>query len=132
MLAAVSTVLSTRRLPNETETVLVVSPVELLPQIRSVVGKFLRRTAFHTLLCANTLLPSQKECPHQHHKVTYAMICNFTDIVLVNAITQSHPHHLDENTPPTKQKNVCNFSHEPFHQSNKKATPCYAPAITSV
>ena len=60
------------------------------------------------------------------------MICTFTGLVLANAITQSPPHPLDENSPPTKQKNVGNFSPERFHQSNKKAAPCYAPATPAL
>ena len=83
------------------------------------------------MLCANTLLASQIESPHQHHKETFAMIYTFTGLVLANAITQSPPHPLDENSPPTKQKNVGNFSPEPSHQSNEKAAPCYAPATTA-
>ena len=32
------------------------------------------------------------------------MICNFTDIVLVNVITQSHPHPLDRIIHPQRRK----------------------------
>ena len=59
------------------------------------------------------------------------MIYTFTGLVLANAITQSPPHPLDQNSPPTKQKNVGNFSPEPSHQSNEKAAPCYAPATSA-
>ena len=59
------------------------------------------------------------------------MIYTFKGFVLANAITQSPPYPLDENSPPTKQKNVGNFSPEPSHQSDKKAAPRYAPATTA-
>ena len=59
------------------------------------------------------------------------MIYTFTDLVLANAIIPSPPHPLSDDSPPTKQKNVGNFTIKPSPQQNRKTMPCYAPATTS-
>ena len=108
-----------------------VSSVEPSPRIDRWWENSSDETTLHILFCAKTLLTSPMECPPRHHKETYAMIYTFTGLVLVNAITLSPPHPLSDDSPPTKQKSVGNFTIKPSHQQNRKTMPCYAPAITT-
>ena len=51
------------------------------------------------------------------------MIYTFTGLVLANAITPSPPHPLSDDSPPTKQKSVGNFTIKSSHQQNRKTMP---------
>ena len=110
-----------------------VSSVEPSPRIDRWWGNSSDETTLHILFCAKTLLTSPMECPPRHHKETYAMIYTFfTGLMLANAITPSPPHPLSDDSPPTKQKSVGNFTIKPSHQQNRKTMPCYAPATTTL
>ena len=62
----------------------------------------------------------QIEHPHQHHKVTYPMICICKDLGLANANLHRPPHPLDEKAPPKMQKMLTISPMKPSHQQSKK------------
>ena len=68
--------------PSEIQNMLVVSPTESPTGIKRWWENSSGETILHTLLCANPLLASPIECPHQHHEETSSMICTFTGLVL--------------------------------------------------